>query len=76
MTSAVVDSALFFQVLWFSAKEWVTDTSEYTMWTDVLFEPTGTRGSLRSVREKLVTGAVFACALALACLFVFYFITA
>ena len=36
----------------------------------LLFEPTGTHGSLHPVWEKLVTGAVFACALALACLFV------
>lgn len=50
---------------------------QYVNWTDVLsFEPTGTHGSLHPVWEKLVTGAVFACALALACLFVFYFITA
>lgn len=44
-------------------------------WAGVLlFEPTGTRSSWHG--RKLVTGAVFACALALACLFVFYFITA
>lgn len=42
----------------------------YVNWTNVLlFEPTGTHGSLHPVWEKLVTGAVFACALALACLF-------
>lgn len=80
LTSGVFDSAPFFSgssdpLLRISNMD-QGYPGKHSMLTDVLFEPTGTHGSWHSVWENLVTGAVFARALALACLFVFYFITA